>query len=385
MGLQPSVTPQMNFLPNPDYIQLEDETVLPTTGASPISKCQNVYNKKIVKSAFEGIWSVTTPDSSGPCSRTGNFYVYDNYSHTAYIGYGLSGKHEPLFDLWALDTFTRKWREIKLTGLKLSGRIGSRSCLIGTHLVIFGGYSEPNYFGDLHTIDINTGEVQLVVTKGQPPTPRSTPITAIYNNKFYVWGGFNGNWPNELNVLDFSNMTWTQYPQGAGGRTAVPSAIIGNKLYSYGGSKSGGMIEIDFDNNTVNVRQTIGSEPPSNVMGAGMVKIENYLIYFGGKAKNEYTLMYGCNTKKMWWFLFYILPDGESVTVNDGKVNDIGIFMVPRIHSFSVCYVPEKRELVAFLGYPTKDPPQLFLVNIGQAMGVVHLQDDLLSMLSDYK
>ena len=215
MGLQPSAMPQMNFSPNPDYVQLDDEFVLPSTGASPTSKCQNIFNKNIIKSAFEGIWSILPPVSNGPCPRTGHFYVYDEYSHTAYIGYGLSAKHEPLFDLWALDTLSHKWREIKLCGAKLCGRIGSRSCLIGTHLVIFGGYSEPNYFGDLHTIDINTGEVKLVITSGQPPSERSTPITAIYNNKFYVWGGFNGNWPNELNVLDFANMTWKQYPPTA--------------------------------------------------------------------------------------------------------------------------------------------------------------------------
>jgi hypothetical protein len=36
---------------------------------------------------------------------------------------------------------------------------------------------------------------------------------------------------------------------------------------------------------------------------------------------------------------------------------------------------------VAFLGWPCTDPPRLFIVSIGEAMGVVNLMDDLRQML----
>jgi hypothetical protein len=245
-------------------------------------------------------------------------------------------------------------------------------------LVVFGGYSEPNYFAELHTIDITNGEVVLVATKGVEPAPRSTPIVAIYDQRLYVWGGFNGEWPSELNVLDFATMTWTQYPQTVAGRTAVCAVIMGNVLYSYGGSKSGGMLCINLDTFQLSTRETIGTEPASGVMGAGMVLVGKYILFFGGRANNEWTLMYACDVQRMWWFVFYVEPDGETVSLGDGFVSDAGLFMLPRIHSFGMCYVKETRQLVAFLGHPEKDPPPLFVVSCGEALSVINLRDDMM-------
>ena len=222
----------------------------------------------------------------------------------------------------------------------------------------------------------------MVNTNGTPPSERSTPIVAIYGNKFFVWGGFNGEWPNELNVLDFATMTWSQVRQEVAGRTAVPSVIVGNMLVSYGGSKSGGMVMCNLDTGAMQVRQTVGAEPPSAVMGAGMVAIGKYVFFFGGKANSNWTLMYACDTKRMWWFVFHVMPDGETVSVADGSVSDLGLFMLPRIHSFGVCYVKEKRQIIAFLGHPEKDPPPLFIVSVGEAMSVIHLRDDMIDVLN---
>ena len=340
------------------------------------------HRRTLLKTAFSGIWSVQTSDTLGPCPRTGHFYYYDDASHTAYVGYGLDERATPLFDLWALDAVTLRWRQIPLMGATLCGRSGTRCSLIGTHLVLFGGYAEPNYFADLHTIDVVTGEVQMVNAAGKTPSPRSTPVVAIYGNKFFVWGGFNGEWPNELNVLDFATMSWSQVPQEVAGRTAVPSVIIGNTMMCFGGSKNGGMLTCNLDTGAMTVKQTIGQEPPSTVMGSGMISIGKYVFFFGGKANNDWTLMYACDTNRMWWFIFHVMPDGETVSVADGSVSDLGLFMLPRIHSFGVCYVKEKRQIVAFLGHPEKDPPPLFIVSVGEAMSVIHLRDDMIDALN---
>lgn len=346
-----------------------------------LSKKQR-HRAAILKTAFNGIWSIQMSDSLGPSPRTGHYWVYDDASHTAYVGNGLDASGNALFDLWALDTHTFRWRNIPLKGVPLCGRSGTRCALIGTHLLCFGGYAEPNYLGDLHTIDVVTGEVKLVETSGPQPSERSTPIVAIYGNKFFLWGGFNGEWPNELSILDFSNMTWTRIPQEVAGRTAVPSVIIGNTLLSYGGAKSGGMLLCNLDTGAMTVKQTIGAEPVSSVMCAGMVSVGKYVFFFGGKGTTNWTLMYACDTVRMWWFVFHIMPDGETVSVADGSISDLGLFMLPRIHSFGVCYVKEKRQIVAFLGHPEKDPPPLFVVSIGEAMGVINLRDDMIDVLN---
>lgn len=362
-----------------DHSRMNDERMAVT----PFTSCKTIHRANVLKTAFTGIWSVLTASTMGPCPRTGHFYYYDAASHTAYVGYGLAPNATPLFDLWALDTITRRWREIPLHGAvsSLCGRSGTRASLVGTHLVLFGGYCDPMYFADLHTIDVVTGEVALVATSGVSPSPRTTPIVAIYNQKFFVWGGYNGDCPNELNVLDFSNMTWSQYPQDITGRTGVSSAIIGNTLYCYGGSKSGGMMTLNMDTFEMSVHQTIGAEPPSAVMGSGMVAVDKYVFFFGGKANSNWTLMYACDVEKMWWFVFHVMPDGESVSIADGTVTDLGLFMLPRVHSFGVCYTRETREITAFLGHPEKDPPPLFIVSVGEALGVINLREDMVDAL----
>ncbi|OHS98207.1 Kelch motif family protein [Tritrichomonas foetus] len=349
----------------------------------PITNVKAVRSPNILKTAFTGIWSVITSLSLGPCPRTGHFYHYDEANQTTYIGYGLNSQSVPLFDCWALDHRTDVWREIKLKGNDITPRTGARCSMIGTHLVIFGGYCDPNYFADLHTIDVVSGEVALVKTQGQTPSERSTPIVAIYGQNFYVWGGFNGEFPSELNVLSFQNMTWKQYPQSdVAGRTAVPHAIIGNILYSYGGAKAGGMLMINLDTFQMCVKQTTGTEPPGNVMASGMVAIDRYLFFFGGKANSNWTLMYACDITRLWWFVFHVMPDGETVSIADGSVSEMGLFMLPRIHSFAVSYVRQARKIVAFLGHPEKDPPPLFTVSVGDALSIIHIREDMRDLLT---
>ena len=355
----------------------EDDRDIPM----PITnKFKQTRAQTLLKSAFTGIWSVIVPNCIGPCPRTGHFYCYDENTSTTYIGYGLNKDNVPLFDLWALDNINEKWREIKLTGATLCARANASAAIVGTHLVVFGGYHDPTYFSELHTIDVVTGEVQIVQTHGQEPTPRTAAIVTIYNNKFFVWGGFDGGFPSELNVLDFSNMTWAQYPQNIAGRAAVPHAVIGDTLYVFGGSKAGGMVLLNLSTNEMIVKQTTGADPPDGVTHSGMVAVDHYLFFFGGKAKSTCTLLYACDITKLWWFVFHVRPDGDTVSLLDGSISESGLFMVPRIHSFAVSYVKQKKQIVACLGYPLEDPTRLFIVSIGEAMAFIHLREDMMSL-----
>lgn len=112
-------------------------------------------------------------------------------------------------------------------------------------------------------------------------------------------------------------------------------------------------------------------------------RVGRHLFFVGGRVKTEpdWTLLYCLDLERMWWFVFFVTPDGDSVTMADGLVRN-GCFLLPRIHSFGLAYSHEKRAIVAFLGCPYTDPPTLFLVSIGEAMGVINLRDDLRAMLS---
>ncbi|OHT09446.1 Kelch motif family protein [Tritrichomonas foetus] len=365
----------------------------------------------LLKSAFSGIWSVRLPASIAPIPRTGHFYVYDQDEHRLFVGYGIDSQNQTMSDLWCLDTHTHKWNKIRLTGSIYSGRSGSRAIILKNpnsnpnntnfnnnfandsdntetsqicRLIIFGGFAEQSYYADLHAIDImsdGTGIVSPISTTGEAPSPRSSPIFVKYEKYIYLWGGFNGEWPTSLHVLDLETLNWTEHPQDIAGRITVPGVILQNRYFAYGGSKSGGMIVLDFESRNILLTPTTGSEPPSGVLGSGMALVERYLFFFGGKAASNWTLMYACDIEKMWWFVFHVMPDGDTVSIADGTISELGLFMLPRIHSFAVCYVREMRQIMACLGAPEKDPPPLFIVNIGEAMGVIHLREDMLDMI----
>jgi hypothetical protein len=336
------------------------------------------YN--LVKLGFNGIWSIVVSPSLGPCPRTNHFSCYDESTHTHYIGYGVSAKSRPLADLWALNTVTYEWQQIPLIDPH-PARSGARAALKGNLLYVFGGYANPTYFADLHTIDITTGQVSTLNTIGDPPTARSTPIVAIHSNRLYVWGGFNGEFPAELHVLDLEKLIWSHFGQEVGGRTAAPFVIFGDVLFSYGGSKNETMLTLNLETFEVTTQMTMGSIPPGKLLGAGMIKVGKYALFVGGKDSSRGMLVYACDLTKLWWFVFHVMVDGETTSLDDGIVSDHGMFLMPRIHSFAGCYIRERRQVLAMLGAPERDPPPLFVLSVGEALPILNLRDDLVEAL----
>ncbi|OHT01130.1 hypothetical protein TRFO_01727 [Tritrichomonas foetus] len=133
---------------------------------------------------------------------------------------------------------------------------------------------------------------------------------------------------------------------------------------------------------TVYSQESIGSAPPPAVQGGGMVHAGDYLFVFGGKSKSKFTMMYGCYLPRTWWFVFFIAPDGESTSQTDGRVSKDGLFLLPGISDFSACYVPENRQIVAFMGHPHKNPVPIFVVSMADALSVLNLREDILAMIS---
>ena len=70
-----------------------------------------------------------------------------------------------------------------------------------------------------------------------------------------------------------------------------------------------------------------------------------------------------------------------TATISDGIIDRNGAFMVPRIWSASVCYRSQKRMVVLFLGAPFLEPPNLGIVDIGEALSILHHQNDMVDIL----
>ncbi|OHT15571.1 hypothetical protein TRFO_02921 [Tritrichomonas foetus] len=196
---------------------------------------------------------------------------------------------------------------------------------------------------------------------------------------FYVWGGFNGQLPTELHILDPQTKIWEMIPQDVIGRKSIPYVVVDDKILSYGGNKSGGMLIVDMPQKKVYVRITTGASPPSRVLDPGMTVYGKYLFYYGGRdTTTNHTFMYVCDTERYWWFIMHVLPDDETVSMSDGIVCKIGLFMLPRLHSFSFLCEQRKRELYVFLGAPEKDQVPISVVQIYEPISILNMRDDML-------
>jgi hypothetical protein len=327
---------------------------------------------------FSGIWSMRFPNSIAPLPRTAPFYCHDPPSRRIFMGCGLDSNQSLLSDIWIFDTDTEMWSKMQPTGISISPRSGSRAILHQNQLLIFGGYGRTGYLSDLYSLNIETSEVTEIDSSGEVPAGRTSPLIVIFENSLYCWGGFNGDFPTELSVLDLETRVWRKYPQKVIGGIPAIGGVYGGRYFSYGGSKSGKMLVLNFENKTVEFCETKGAEPPSTVIGAGLILIEKYLFFFGGKAPSQWGLWYACDLERMWWFVFHVMPDEMTVRYGDGKIDSVGLFMLPRMHSFCMVYVEERREIVWFMGAPVRDPPPLYVIGIGKALSAIHMREDMM-------
>ena len=342
---------------------------------------ESLKHTELVKMAYNGIWSLKIPHGRAPPPRSKHFTCYSKELGTLFIGYGMRRKGEPLNDVWALDVHELKWAKLKLWGDEIEPRSGACATMMGNHIVVFGGTCRGKRFvSELHTIDVTTGEVSITETRGRQPPPRRGAVMGIWKRRLYIWGGNDGNGISEINVLDFDQMRWGYVDTNVKGRQTPAWTQVGSKIYVYGCGKSRGFIIVDMDKCDAYRSEESGSVPNSALAAPGMVRVGNYLIFFGGKLKEKWTFVYACEMTRMWWSVFFVKPDGESTSVVDGKISGDGLFLLPRMWSFSSCYVPEKREVLVTLGCPLRVPPPISVLAVGDALALLNLRQDMMDM-----
>lgn len=365
---------------------------------------------KIYKPPFGGIWSIQLPKSLSPVCLTHHFRTYSSKMQKLFIGYGVENdvKNNFLTTIWEFDLSTRKWNKLPLKNPQSTTIITKRKNSVATisestnTMYIYGGTDENNNFlTDLHSVDLLTGEMNLItdgtITKPQytqfnnntisstPPQPRKGQIVQFFNNRIYIWGGqsLDKSISNDLSVYDIPSNTWatlsfSSSENSIAGRHHIPYQLVDNHLYAYGASSTKLLLDIELNEpevqnafeaiKLVNIREIecIGAAPPENLYSAGMVYFDSpinseislvgtiqekkqtgFIVYFGGKSASNFSLIYGLDLSKFWWFVLHVAPDGDSVTYVDGKVSDNGLFMIPRIFNCAVGYDISKREIVA--------------------------------------
>ena len=347
------------------------------------TKNSSFAQKSILSTPYYGIWSIISPSQFKiPQPRIGMFTIQIPEKGIVYIGCGFSDKNEVLNDIWTLDLNTYSWQQVETTGDVLSPRTGCVSAFYGGYIILFGGYAKGKYYNDMYVINTQTNVLKKLETHGNIPEPRSNPIFQVVNDHLYLWGGYNGEWPQDLYEMELKTLCWKSYKQTTTPRTSLPSVVYRDQIIAFGSSKNSGLLCIDTKLKVVKTIPTTGAEPPTQPMSAGMVIVNHLMFFFGGKSSTKYTLIYCCDLSRKWWFIFHIRPDEDTTTVTDGRISELGLFMLPRLHSFSIVYNEKKREIVGSFGSPYADPPHIFCLQIGIPLAVINMRNDMLDIFA---
>jgi hypothetical protein len=368
------------FMEDPYYIVDTEEGSNGNINLKPETSSFVVANR-VVKNVFWGIWSMHCSESVTPDPRASHFTVNFPQSDVTMVGYGLNKDNNLLNDIWIVNHGTRKWMMFNVDK-PVSPRNGTTATVIGDYIWLFGGFQQGTYLQDLHVINIRTRELTFPVTTGEMPPPRVGHVMVNYGKNIYIWGGYNGDWLNDIYVLDTETLAWRKVFCQIKGRTSVGTAVVGNILYIFGCSRTDGLLKFNFTTEVMSQVKVSGTEPPTEITGSSFIPIGKYLILIGGKKKDrKYQLIYGFDTEKDRWFIFHIVPDGITVNYSDGSTTKEGLFQTPCVSGASSFYRERSREIIVFLGVPHVNPIMFFCIDIANALGFLNLQSDLLQQL----
>lgn len=360
------------------YVTISDT---PCDSQNDEGSCQMMKMQQINQTGFSGTWSMKFPECLTPAARSGHLTVHDKENNQVIIGYGIDQKNNFLNDFWILDLKTFLWTRINIDKQQVASKNGATGVLIDKKIFVFGGFRELVYESDFHIVDLDS----LQITRPQfdiQPSGRVGHVFAYHNGKILLWGGYNGDWLNDLWILDIATMTWREINADIKGRTAAAFTTHSHYVYIFGASKTDALLRFDFDTETFEVLKSSGSSPTSTLGSASLIGVDNYLLLFGGNAdKSKFSLLYCYHIERQTWFVFHIIPDGQSTNITDGKINKNGNFMVPRLSACSCIYHDRLRTVVVFLGAPLAEPPAFYTIEIGDALSYLHYQADLQEML----
>ncbi|KAB5556226.1 hypothetical protein DKX38_007135 [Salix brachista] len=179
-------------------------------------------------------WSTLKTYGKAPVSRGGQSVTLVGTS-LVFFG-GQDAKRSLLNDLHILDLETMTWDEIDAIGVPPSPRSDHAAAVHAErYLLIFGGGSHATCFNDLHVLDLQTMEWTRPTPQGEIPTPRAGHAgVTVGESWFIVGGGDNKTGASETVVLNMSTLCWSVVTS-VQGRVPLASEGLSLVLSSYNG------------------------------------------------------------------------------------------------------------------------------------------------------
>ncbi|KAJ8772024.1 hypothetical protein K2173_027201 [Erythroxylum novogranatense] len=179
-------------------------------------------------------WSTLKTYGKAPVSRRGQSATLVGTSIVIFGGQ--DAKRTLLNDLHILDLETLTWDEIDAVGLPPSPRSDHTAAVhADRYLFVFGGGSHSICFNDVHVLDLQAMEWTKPTQQGDIPTARAGHAgVTVGENWFIVGGGDNKSGVSETIVLNMSTLVWSVVTS-VQGRVPVVSEGLSLVVSSYSG------------------------------------------------------------------------------------------------------------------------------------------------------
>jgi hypothetical protein len=178
--------------------------------------------------------------SSVPPPRSGAASVILNSKLLLMGGYGGKVEGGRLDDFWMFDLKEKKWEEVHVVSEEKPGCRENNGVVISDSnrsFLLFGGYNGNVWLNDMwrfdidpqprwtclqaatHDVDGGGGSADLDFARR--PCARFGYVSAVHENKFVLWGGFDGaRWLADCFEFNMLTSTWTKIRQ----KGSIPSA-----------------------------------------------------------------------------------------------------------------------------------------------------------------
>lgn len=231
------------------------------------------------------------------------------YKDALYVFGGDNGK-SMLNDLIRFDVKEKSWTKTGCMGVPPAPRYHHSAVVHRTSMFVFGGYTgdilaNSNLTNKNDLFEYKFQSAQWVQWKftGQEPVPRSAHGAAVYDDKLWIFAGYDGNaLLNDMWTINLvgENRQWEQIEQkGQCPPTCCnfPVAVSRGKMFVFSGQSgakiTNALFQFDFETHTwcrvctEHLLRCVGPAPaPARRYGHAMVAHGRHLFVFGGAADN---------------------------------------------------------------------------------------------------
>ncbi|CAD5117904.1 DgyrCDS6649 [Dimorphilus gyrociliatus] len=219
---------------------------------TPVPMDVHVFNTLTYK--WKKLPAPTDPEDkkSTPYRRYGHTAIAKDFY--IYIWGGRDDSHGACNKLFRYNTRNHKWKLPEVSGKVPGPRDGHSACLIKDSMYIFAGFEEETerFSSSIFAVDLNTYQWSEATYSGTPASYRDFHTSVTLDDRYMVvFGGrcdasgpselYREYYCNKLHFFDTDRKVWFQLdPSGAKvkGRRSHSAFVYNNKIYIFGGYNS---------------------------------------------------------------------------------------------------------------------------------------------------